>query len=375
MTRALRATRNWDALHQLRGLSYISIYDTTKFSVYLDRNRSHVRDQSAVVDLLRTGRMEKTPSRARDSRLDRLAALFPPCRQRWNPTGETFSMLQRDVYCSKFELLHNDLDRDGSPAPEEQEEEEDGENNGDSDEEGGSDKSSDSDCSTSTSSSGDEDPGDADVPILPTPSTITAYPRRRGPTPAPGFGEIFDSSAGETEEDDTASDVDEVAIRRHRTTQYVWDLQIPDHGDGIRGRPLRTRSVVSQLSHLSDDLANLFPRPQAIDLTTDDDDDCQIIPEPPAFPSKTRSVTCLGRHSSSLFVTPGPAESATASVTSKPRSSSSPRTVVSIAIDLTGDNNDDKKPNLQINKRIRDSSIESEDRKRIRLMSPSEHYN
>lgn len=374
MTRALRASRNWDAFHQLRGLDYIKLYDWAKFAVCFDRKQSLVRDESAVLDLLRTGTMEKTPQRARASQLHRLAALFPRYDSKWKPTNKTYDILTRNIYNRKLHLRPNDLDRDHSPAPKESGSRDDDDDDDDeSDGAGDSDDPDDPNSSSSTAGSDSDGPDGPEGPILPTPSTTTSHPRNRGPNPAPGFDEgIFDPSDDETEEEERADDEDEEAVRRDRTTQYVQDLQtsLSDHGDEFP-RPRRARSAISQLTHISDDLniRNLCPGRQSIDLTAadGDDDDCQIIDKPRAFFSKSQSVAGLGRRSSSLFVTPGPAEYIPATVT--PNLSLSPEAVASVIIDLTGgdgDDDDDESSMRQTIKRTRSVSTESEQKKRIK---------
>lgn len=210
MLRALRASRGMDWVHLLRGLQFICLYDTTKMIATKDRNKSEVRDESAVIDLNRTARMEKTPTRAYKALLHNLDPLFDyKAANKWAPGLKDFRLLQRmqKIYDpnASFDLRKNDLDKDcdpksGTPPSSEVSDDEDDENDegdteDDPDDSGGS--SPEDDDSTD---SGSDDP-DRPQGLATSPSPACEESRaRRGPTPAPGFGEsVFDSSEDEDE--------------------------------------------------------------------------------------------------------------------------------------------------------------------------------
>lgn len=328
-----------DWVFNLRGLSFVRLYDTTKMLATNNRKKSLVRDKSAQKDINRTTKMAKTPTRASQAELPKLEPLFRRVAGKWEPGREDFLLVEQ-MYNqsgpSKLRKNKRDIDcdprRGTPPVPDDN-----------PDDENGSDVSGDSSSDSSSSSSDSDSPRRPQGPLTPTSVARDEFRARRGPTPGFVLGEEISDPSGD-EEVETAEghgeDGDDEAgggatasesvelVRMQRTDEFVRSLQRLDNSVGLIAEPpagvnrslRRTKSpgAVSKVSHISDQLHTVSKfhsnSQDPIQIDDNDDEDCKIISRPATGTSfvqrfRSRSGTARRSNSSGLFCTPGPDES------------------------------------------------------------------
>ncbi|KAF3761546.1 hypothetical protein M406DRAFT_74498 [Cryphonectria parasitica EP155] len=336
---------------RLQSLVVFMLYDTNRYLSHYDRNKSAVRDQSAVIDLNRTARMKPVASRAALAALNRLDPLFPPRPDRWNPGPEDWAILQKiEANGIAYDCRRNDLDIDVTPRQ-----------GTPSDWEGPSGSlhlgSDESDSGDDSDSGGDSD-GLPDAPSTP-PAPYAVYETPDKSTVG-DYEEELDGENGEGTDDRDADFDDpletEEQIRRQRTHDFICNLPTSERLSLVPLSPLASyqsfrsegRSVSRIWSPLAKAISERFPdqsrEPIVIDEDGEKDGDdvgTSKFEWPPQAPNmnleeRRRSTT------SGLFVTPGPTEEGLGDIGTKGfKATRSMAREAMVYIDLTLDSNED----------------------------------